>query len=231
MEMRNTKIMGLMMMVVLAGCSSDKEVSKSNFTKVIDRYFADSCILIAPRNTNFPVTVQLEADDTGASADNKPQTVTRQERIAQRNTELTRQYEALVDIGLLEVESGSAEVVPLFSRTAVRVPTKVYTLTPQGEKALVTGPKNFLGGRSQGFCAGHYRVDDIVSFSEPSQAMGYTISQVTYHFSPNAVMDWVTKDTIAAAFPRLSKQLEKHQQDKVALILMNDGWVHEKAVR
>jgi hypothetical protein len=210
------------LLVVLTGCSSPKDASKDNFKNVLNGYYDRNCIMVAPRKTEFPVTVELQASNS---------------EIAKKlNDGNTNQYEALVKVGLLEVKDGSAQVndfdnfMPGVHKKTV--PTKTYSLSPKGKEIFTknTG-KGILNSTEQGFCAANYQVGEISNFSEPSQSMGYTISNVNYTVSPKNVKEWAKNEAVVQAYPRLTKQLEENKNESAALVLMNDGWVHEREMK
>jgi DNA-binding PadR family transcriptional regulator len=200
---------------VLVGCSSPKDASKDNFKKVINEYLDRNCIMISPRNIKFPVTIELLPPDNVWATKTNPGKI--------------QEYEALVSTGMLEVQDGSAQAnKDVFSTQKITVPTKTYSLTDKGKKAFKknTGKGYFIGS-NQGFCVATLQVNEVTSFSEPSQAMGYTISNVNYSQSPKNTKDWANNEDIVKAFPHFAQELEENQQKSATLVLMNDGWVHE----
>jgi hypothetical protein len=204
--------------IALTGCSSPKEASKDNFRNVIDSYLDNSCIMVSPGRSDFPVTLELQPSD--------------EKWAVTRNAEATKKYNALVGIGMLEVQDGSTQVRKnLYSEEIITVPTKTYSFSKKGEEAYRKNEGiGFFGGPNQGFCVATYQVDEVSSFSEPSQAMGYTLSNVNFSVSPTDVKDWATKEDIKNAFPRLAAQLEENQKRSTILVLMNDGWVHQDEI-
>jgi hypothetical protein len=210
------------LLVVLTGCSSPKDASKDNFKNVLNGYYDRNCIMVSPRKTEFPVTIELQASNS--------------EMAKKLNDGDTNQYEALVKVGLLEVKDGSAQVNDFYSFTPggskKTVPTKTYSLSPKGKETFTknTG-KGILSSTEQGFCAANYQVGEISNFSEPSQSMGYTISNVNYTVSPKNIKEWAKNEAVIQAYPRLAKQLEENKNESAALVLMNDGWVHEREMK
>jgi hypothetical protein len=204
--------------IALVGCGSPKEASKDNFRSVIDKYLDNSCIMVSPGRSEFPVTLELRPSN--------------EKWAATRNAETTRKYDALVGIGMLEVQDGSTQVRKnLYNEEIITVPTKTYTFSKKGEEAYTKNEgRGFFGGPTQGFCVATYQVNEVSSFSEPSQAMGYTISNVNFSVSPTDVKDWATKEDIKNAFPRLAAKLQQNQKKSATLILMNDGWVHQSEI-
>ena len=219
--MKNLKsiIISVGLITILAGCGSPRDASKDNFKNVINEYLDKNCILISPRYNKFPVTVEL------LPTDNK--------WAAKKNPEKTQKYDALVSIGMLEVKDGSAQANKgMFSTEKITVPTKIYSLSEKGREAFVKNTRRvFFGGTNQGFCVATYQVNEIISFSDPSQMMGYTVSNVNFSFSPKNIRKWAANENITKAFPRLGERLEENQEKSAALVLMNDGWIHENEMK
>jgi hypothetical protein len=65
-----------------------------------------------------------------------------------------------------------------------------------------------------------------VDFTVPGNAMGETISQVTFTYSPSDVPAWVSTG-VQAALPSLAKELAPKQQGEATMVLKNDGWEAE----
>jgi hypothetical protein len=75
-----------------------------------------------------------------------------------------------------------------------------------------------------GFCVGRYKVDEVVRFSEPGNAMGATVSKVSFTFSPVDVPAWATDPTLEDAFPHVKELLASKQEGTSEMVLNNDGW-------
>jgi hypothetical protein len=147
----------------------------------------------------------------------------------EKNLKATKQYDALVSVGFLNVKDTSLEKDEYFytGKKKITVPIKTYSLTEKG-KMVFQHIDRQSGFDDDGFCAAIYQVNEIKNFSQPSQAMGYTISNVNFTISPHDVSDWAKSPEIIEAFPLLAKKLEQNQLKSTTLFLMNDGWLHEK---
>ena len=211
-------IISVGLVIFLVGCSSPKDASKNNFKKVINAYLEKNCIRVSLWKSDFPVIVELLPDDN-------------LETILYPNK--LKQYDALVSIGFLEAKDGTAEINKnMFSNKIITVQTKVYSLTEKGNQAFQqTTQKGFFGGANKGFCAGKYKINDVTNFSEPSQSGGHTISNVDFSISPYKINDWANSQIIVDAFPQLAKKLEENQFRSTTLVLMNDGWIHNKEMK
>jgi len=205
----------IVLFILLVGCSSPKDASKDNFKKVINAYLDKNCITISPQESPwrgisyhvFPVTIKLLPSDNKGTDEQKAQ--------------ITQEFDALVGIGMLEVQDGSAKVnKSTADDEKITIPAKIYALSEKGKQLF----------SKTGFCVATYEVNEISGFSEPSQSMGHARSDVSFLVSPKDIKDWSKKETIIKAFPRLLRKLEQNQAQSARLILMNDGWVHEDEV-
>jgi hypothetical protein len=119
---------------------------------------------------------------------------------------------------VLSVSDGTKQEKSLFGKREITVPTKVYALTDAGKKAI----ENSAG--STAMCIGHYKVDEVVRFTEPSNAMGQTVSTVSFTVSPVDVPDWAKSVDVQKAYG-LDKKLAEHIKSTRTVVLASDGWV------
>lgn len=214
------RIRGLVAIAAITGlvsaCGSAQEASVGNFKQVIDAHYARDCILVrleggrGVETGRFPVTVELNASQGQAARE--------------RNAWETREFDALVAVGLLRVEDTTVASRGWHVGPAKQVPAKRYTLTEAGEK-------NYRADEQQppaGFCAGHYQVDEIKRFSEPGARGPYTMSEVAYVYSPQDVPDWATEPRVLQTMPELVTALRVGQDGQAVLIKTNEGWFHER---
>lgn len=92
----------------------------------------------------------------------------------------------------------------------------VYSLTAAGKRALDPSSLNHTA-----FCAGHYKLDEVVDWTVPGHFMGLTTSQVTYTYSPVDIQPWAQTVAVKGA---LSKRFMHKQRGQATLVLKNDGW-------
>ena len=86
-------------------------------------------------------------------------------------------------------------------------------------------------GRHDAFCSGKYEVVEVENFTEPSDAIGTTISRVNYRYKVKDAADWVRSEGLHAAYKSLKGQAEGEVRDKAVLVLTNEGWLHERLFR
>lgn len=127
-----------------------------------------------------------------------------------------------VEKGMDEVHKGFKALSPLFALVDVglltskkKEATYTFTLTPKGEQ-FYQAPNKFSIGTA--------KVDTIESFSEPSQANGYTVCEVNFIYSLYTPHEWAKNYTVRSEFPDLSRNYTK-QKGSATLVLMNYGWM------
>lgn len=83
-----------------------------------------------------------------------------------------------------------------------------------------------LGGHSPELCYGKKKVEDIVRYTEPSAAMGMTVSQVTYTWRLVDSADWARNPGIEKQYytEQFLNAANQPQEAKIGLALSNDGW-------
>lgn len=202
----------LSLAVLLAACGSSKDASNGNFEKAVNAHFARECIPVQPfvmgaENRQYPLVVALQPKPTIASL---------QAGVDQANTNATRQLDVLAHAGLLTVSDGSMKKRGWLGGEFT-APTKTYSLTDAGKKALVSSDDLTM-------CAGHYKVDEVARFSEPSNALGHTISEVSFTFSPVDVPAWAKDDGVQKAYG-LGSRMAEHAKGTRTLVLASDGWI------
>lgn len=212
--MRKTTFSTLAVAVLLSACGSSKEANNSNFEKAINAHFAKTCVVVRPGGfmggNAYPITVSLQT----------PNSFTKPEQTAKQNANATRPYEVLVKAGLLTATDGTTKDTQLFGNGPKEVPAKIYVLTDAGKKALADP-----NGKGTGLCAGRYKVDKVVRFTEPSNAMGSTMSEVSYSFSAVDVPDWAKSADVQQVYTSLASQLADQQKGRTMLVLASDGWI------
>jgi hypothetical protein len=199
---------------LLTGCGSAKEASKGNFEKAINAKLEKQCIDLQVRTAftssshEFPLSVATVQTGRGMSA----------ERAAESNAQSLGPLDALAKVGLVTASDG--QVKELGWGGNKEVPGKIYSLTDAGAKAL-------RDRKSTVFCAGRYQVAEVVSFTEPGNAMGVTISRVKYTVKAVDVPAWANDEAIKSAFPQIQQHIEDKTERNATLVLQNDGWSAE----
>ncbi|MDF9428923.1 hypothetical protein EM868_03790 [Cupriavidus gilardii] len=106
-------------------------------------------------------------------------------------------------------------------------PATEYQATEKGKKFLVANGANTLAGQDA-FCTGKYTVVEVDNFTEPSDTMGVKVSRVNYRYKVEGADDWAKSEGVRANYKNFAEQVQGDAQGKAALILTNDGWMHER---
>ena len=80
-------------------------------------------------------------------------------------------------------------------------------------------------------CYGQRIVDEIVSFTEPADIRGVTVSSVKYTFNVGNVADWAKMPEINIRYPHIEAYLANTSEDTDDLVLTGQGWVHHNGLK
>lgn len=189
----------------VVGCGSVKDANKGNFAKAIQAYL----------DTRNGVCADIPAKEYPFSLANKGWF-----------SDMKQRADALAEVGLLT--RSDTQIKASFGNAMEE--GSEYQLTELGKKFLVAGGANTMG-RHDAFCSGKYEVVEVENFTEPSDAMGTTISRVNYRYKVKDAADWVKSEGLHAAYKSLKEQTEGEVRDKAVLVLTNEGWLHERLFR
>lgn len=196
-----------LVILALAGCSDPKAASEKNFKTAVQNYLDalyPRCYVVS----SFPAF----KSDWDINHSN--------EKLA-----------ALAKAGLLTEKEVEVEEKDFMGRLKT-VKKLSYNLNDEGKKYYKAAvAKNMRGDSLGGLCAGKATVKSIVQYSEPADMMGLKVSQVNYEYTVAGLPKW-------ASSPELQKYVEGLKPDvdsqdtpvkkAEAVILTNNGWVHEK---
>ncbi|MNL05318.1 hypothetical protein D3C87_1259050 [compost metagenome] len=189
--------------LTLAACGGAKDANKSNFSKAVQMYL----------DTQKGLCAALPAKGS-------PFTLSNQDMLGGQNK---KRADALVDAGLLTKRD--TEVKAMFGNKME--PATEYQVTDTGKKFLVANGANTVGGHDA-FCTGKYAVVEVDNFTEPSDMMGVKLSQVNYRYKVEGAADWAKSEGVRANYKNFAEQAQGEIQGKAAVILTNDGWMHER---
>ncbi|AZR95946.1 hypothetical protein BBB39_01810 [Bordetella trematum] len=191
------------LVVALAACGSAKDANKGNFSKAIQAYL----------DTQNGLCAALPAKSL-------PFTLADQDMLSQQGKQ---RADALVDAGLLSKRD--VEVKAMFGNRML--PGAEYSITDEGKKYLVAGGASTMM-RQDAFCTGKYAMAEVQNFTEPSDMMGAKVSRVNFLYKLDGAASWAKSASLQQAYPAFAKQTQGDIKGKAALILTNDGWVHER---
>ena len=183
----------LVLLAALAGCGDPKAANKDRLSHALTAHFHDHCIFVTP----------------SVGLNTFPVTVSEQSE--------TGRFDALVSAGLLTAAARADEHPGPLGIGTVRDQSKTYGLTVQGRALFQDGAEN-----NRGFCAGHYKVDDVLGFTPPRAENGQTTSDVTFTVTP--VMEpWVGNADVQARYGDQLAEV-KPTTDRATLVQTEKGW-------
>ncbi|MCF7554045.1 hypothetical protein [Pseudomonas petrae] len=193
----------------IAGCSDPKKASEENFEKAaqayLDTQYPKCFVLIA-----FPVQTE-DFDMSGRS----------------------KLLHALAGVGIVKETELSRKEIPksLFSEARIDI-SYSYDLTEEGRKYYRDGVQKLMNGNTVGgLCVGKAKIVKIDQFSEPGEMMGQKISRVTYSYQVTDLPNWAHDQNLLASARDLSTAVAGEKlpiRETRAMILTNNGWVHER---
>lgn len=211
----------------LAGCSNAKEANKSNFAHAINDWIEKGppCLNVPDGTVTAP---GQKYDALPAYVEATPMKQQFAEEARQRRL---APLDALVDAGIMKKLTTEIEQRNMFGGAERKVAVIAFDLTDRGKAAYSkdAGPST-MGGKRTGLCYGKPHVDEVTNFTQPSDMMGMTLSQVSYKYHLTDLPDWAKNPKVKAAFPDLARNTAESLDGKAAVVLTNDGWKHEKAI-
>lgn len=192
--------------LLIAGCSDPKAVSKPNFQAALQGWFDEhpECVNIGTIPATIRINTQIKPWNQAA-------------------------YEALAAAGLLSAEKRHVEEKSIMGKP-MGYDALVYSPTKDGA-SVIREAKGLLGGGSD-LCFARRKVLEVTSYTEPGDMMGIRATQTSYRYRLEDIAPWAQTPALREALPRLAKALEKTEgEDKAALVLTSEGWRHEHSLR
>lgn len=190
--------------LLLAGCSDPKAVSKDNFRAALQGWFDQNpeCVNIG----KMPATVRADAPKKQRAG-----------------------YEVLAAAGLLTVDSRHEERSPLMGAD-MSYDALIYRPTDTGSQVIRKSTDRLFGGFD--LCFARRNIPGVTTYTEPADVMGIKATQTLYRYRLEGIAPWAQAASVRAAFPRLSRALDKKEGEyKASLILTSEGWQHERSLR
>jgi hypothetical protein len=213
---------------LVAGCSNPKAADKKNFETAINDWISKNppCLSLphgSVRAADRPADAEIFPLYVEAAVSDHPMRLENRRKAA-------APFEVLAAAGLLKGEPAEIAQSGYFGGPQPKLAVVAYTLTPEGEKAFSEkGNSRLIATPS--FCYGEPDVKEIVRFTEPGEMMGVTVSQVDYTWQLKGMPEWAKSKAMREAFPQLTRDNVDSLEGKAAVVLTNEGWVHEKAMR
>lgn len=203
----------LSIVAIIIGCNNPKSANDENFSKSIQAHLDSefpSCFYVG----NFPV--KKRAHSFSLSHDFK-------------------KLEILEEAGLVDFEKKVVEKRSNWTGKKEEVDVTEYHLTDRGKQVYNPNAKEASKEENVGgFCIGKPQITGITNFSEPSEMMGYTVSNVKFKYQVGQIPDWAKSKILINGFSKIKQFVDSKSQnitDKAVLILTEEGWVHEKLFR
>lgn len=204
--------------LMLSGCSDPKKPSKSNFAHAINAYLEKHPLCVSAPTSDVTPAGHESGGVAYPAYLAKPTGPAGQQLFDMG----AKRFEALVKAGLLSSKDASIPVKDMFSGDAKPIAVKEYDLTDAGNKAFSKGD----GSRfDQKFCYGTAEVTEVTQYTEPSSALGATMSEVSYDYRIKDPAEWASDPAVLDAFPVLKSTSGDALHAKTSVVLMNDGWV------
>jgi hypothetical protein len=188
----------------LAACGDRKVANKSNLKSAVQAYLDTQTSACARLPKEPPFTLIIR----GATRDS------------------TAQATALVEAGLLTMREKEIEAPGSKQKLA----GAEYSITEEGKKHFIKHARGFASSYPA-FCSGKYRVTEIDTFTEPSDAMGVRLTKVNFRFTVDGVAPWIKAPSVLRAYANLARDAQAEISDQATLIATNEGWMHEQLFR
>lgn len=191
--------------VLAAGCGSPKETPEKEFASAINAHLATNPKCIGEAAVTFPAGVPSAPYMLELSADYRAK---------------VQRLETLVRLGLLTRR---------VEREGTLEQENVYELISAGRAVH----RQFPPGRWDpskpvaAFCYGSAVVDSVVRFTEPADALGQKVTEVTYTYRVTQVARWAEDAELRRAYPYLEQELATREAAREATIMLvhaSDGW-------
>lgn len=111
-------------------------------------------------------------------------------------------------------------------RRAKQIQGTHYDFTAEGRKYAAHPDHSALLVGTETLCYGVPEVIDIVRYSEPGNALGQTMTEVTYKYTLKSLAPWVNNASLVRQFPEVARiPIPDHPgEQQLTLVLMSDGW-------
>ena len=180
-------------LVALASCGNPRAANDANFKTALDSHFAAHCVYVSP---SVGLTAYPATVDDGTD---------------------TSRFDALVSAGLLTAAQATDEHSGPLGIGTVRTTRKTYDLTALGKSEYRTDTA--AGG---GFCAAHYDVVSVDSFTAPTANNGVTVSQANFTVAPH-LEPWTANPAIQDRYGAELTAIRR-TADHATLVLADKGW-------
>ena len=204
--------------LLVTGCGNDsKAANEDNFEAALNAHYAQmkECIRVGSAPNAEGIIQEFRTDGRA------------------QDKELPF-YNGLVDLGLLDAVSYQKDTKNFSGQVTGKADWVGYKFSENGKTylrpaALETG--TFSTGARQ-LCYGTPQVVEIVSFTEPAEAMGVKVSSVQYTYKLVDIAPWASQSALSTQYEWMPDRISNPSVGKDDdLVLTNDGWVHHSALK
>ncbi len=198
----------------LSSCDNPKSASKDHFAAALNQAFKHQPLCLMIGNGNVIASNQPDKNFEKAYFNANPAGFGFGDPLAQ--------FDALTAAGFYDRGNDTILAATLFGQGRAQNVT-VYTITKAGQDASTVAEGPMADMRHRQFCYGTLRVKEIADYTEPTAAMGSTISEVRYTTEVQDRAKWSEAPAILSAFPTVATSVNGQTQ-RAVLVLTNDGW-------
>jgi len=204
--------------LLVTGCGNDPKASnEANFEAALNAYHAQmkQCIRVGSAPNAEGIIQEFRTDG----------------RVQDEQLSF---YNGLVDLGLLDAVSYQKDTKNFSGQVTGKADWVGYKFSAKGKTFLRPAELDrgaFSTGARQ-LCYGTPQVVEIVSFTEPAEAMGIKASSVSYTYKLVDLAPWTSDPALTDQFEWLSERVSNPKIRKDDdLVLTNDGWVHSSVLK
>lgn len=196
----------------LAACSSSQDASKSNFKTAIQAYYDAN-----------PACLEVEAEFPHVTAPTD---------MGYKRTAPI--LDELVNLGFLSSTPVERDKRGFFPADGPREkePATQYTLTDKGKQVASKPTGRPFASHNTDFCYGKYRVVEVTNFTAPADTFGQKVTRVHYTYQADDIADWAkSSEALQTHWQQLVRDIASEEtpyKGRAALVLTNEGWMHEK---
>ena len=204
--------------LLVTGCGNDsKAANEDNFEATLNAHYAQmkQCIRVGSAPNAEGVIQEFRTDG----------------RLQDKQLLF---YNGLVDLGLLDAVTYQKDTKNFSGQVTGKADWVGYKFSEDGKDFLrpVEMDTGAFSTGARQLCYGTPQVVEIVSFTEPAEALGVKVSSVQYTYKLVDLAPWVSDPTLTDQFEWLSERVSNPSIAKDDdLVLSNDGWVHNSALK
>lgn len=196
----------------LSACSDPKVASKANFEKALSHYFEQTREPACHKFSAVGALLPAILPDQGGYAPNR------------------EAFQAMAEVGLLAASPTTIKPTGFVVSGPEEVPATRYESTKAGEAFLQQREVTGLMGKftKHELCFGTPELISVDRFTEPADADGFRISQVTYRYRITRAPEWTQIPAIQSSFPKTIELLDQENSRTDTFVLTSEGWQHEQ---